>query len=286
MKKTHQSTILVLDKHQQKTTSYHINSWLLHNLKPTLIGLSAASAVLFVGVIGVGIKYYQTASENQELRAQVKYLDGYTSTEAANKISELKKTEKSINQLEDYLQERGANNPPPKAKGEADSKLSVGGEYRPISAETPFSASYNQNVQQVLAEIRNMPIGVPHSGQLNSRFGNRANPFGGRSGENHSGLDFKGEIGEPIEVTADGEVIQAGRIGGYGNAIKIKHGFNYETLYGHLSEIDVAVGQKVRAGQIIGKLGNTGRSTGPHLHYEVRLSGLAVDPENFLTLNR
>ena len=107
MKKTHQSTILVLDKHQQKTSSYHINSWLLHNLKPTLIGLSAASAVLFVGVIGVGIKYYQTASENQELRAQVKYLDGYTSTEAANKISELKKTEKSINQLEDYLQKRG-----------------------------------------------------------------------------------------------------------------------------------------------------------------------------------
>lgn len=285
MKKSNQSTILVLDKTQQKTRTYHINSWLLHNLKPTLIGLSVTSVALATGLAVVGTKYYQASHDNSKLQSQVEYLDGYTSSEAAAKINDLKKTEKSINELEGYLLERGANNPPPKGKNEVDSKAGMGGEFRPISADEPFSAQYNLKAQQLLADIRAMPIGVPHNGVLNSRFGNRANPFGGGGGENHPGLDFKGNIGEPIQVTADGEVVQAGRIGGYGNAIKIKHGFNYETLYGHLSEIDVTVGQKVKAGDTIGKLGNTGRSTGPHLHYEIRLQGTAVDPEKFLTLN-
>lgn len=278
------STILVLDKTQHKTSSYQINSWLLRHLKPTLIGLSVTSAALLAGLITVGLKYNDVQSVNTELASQVKYLDGYTSAEAAAKISELKKTEKTINELEGYLQERGAKNPPPKAKGETDNKIGVGGEFRPISADLPFSAEYNSKAQQALANIRMLPIGVPHAGQLNSRFGNRANPFSGRGGENHSGLDFKGNIGEPIQATADGEVIQAGHAGGYGNVIKIKHGFEYETLYAHLSEINVSMGQKIKAGDVIGKLGNTGRSTGPHLHYEVRLNGTALDPENFLTL--
>ncbi|MGL4767530.1 MAG: M23 family metallopeptidase [Formosimonas sp.] len=284
MKKTNQTTILVLDKSQNKTSTYRINTWLLRNLKPTLIALSVSSVVLATGLVVVATRYYIAQQDNHKLKTQVEYLDGYTSAEAAAKINDLKKTEKTINELEDYLQQRGANNPPPKGKNDADGKASMGGEFRPIAAELPFSTQYNQKVQQLLTHIKNIPIGVPHTGILNSRFGNRANPFGG-GGENHSGLDFKGEIGEPIQVTAAGEVVYAGRLGGYGNAIKIKHGFEYETLYGHLSEINVTVGQKVNAGDVIGQLGNTGRSTGPHLHYEVRLQGAPIDPEKFLTLN-
>src|SRR5665213_4589329 len=98
----------------------------------------------------------------------------------------------------------------------------------------------------------------------------------------HTGLDMRGDIGEPAHATADGRVTIAGREGGYGNMIEINHGNGLATRYGHLSEIDVKVGQTVRIGDIIGRIGSTGRSTGPHLHYETRINGEADDPQKFL----
>ena len=84
---------------------------------------------------------------------------------------------------------------------------------------------------------------------------------------------------------AKGEVEFAGLRGGFGNCIMLKHGNGFETLYGHLSKILVSVGQKIEIGQQIGNIGSTGRSTGPHLHYEVHKNGEKIDPKNFLTLN-
>jgi murein DD-endopeptidase MepM/ murein hydrolase activator NlpD len=98
----------------------------------------------------------------------------------------------------------------------------------------------------------------------------------------HTGLDFRGDSGEPIHATAAGTVSNAGWSGGYGKMVEIDHGKGLATRYGHLSEIDVAVGDTVRIGQVVGKLGSTGRSTGPHLHYETRVDGEAVDPQKFL----
>ena len=89
-------------------------------------------------------------------------------------------------------------------------------------------------------------------------------------------------VGEPIRATAAGKVAEAGWNGGYGKLVEIDHGNGFSTRYGHLSEIDVTVGQTVRIGQTIGRLGSTGRSTGPHLHYETRVEGDAVDPQKFL----
>lgn len=103
----------------------------------------------------------------------------------------------------------------------------------------------------------------------------------------HAGMDFSAHIGTPVYATGNGHVIGAGRKSGYGNLVQIDHGFGYVTWYAHLSAIKVRVGQQVLRGQIIGQVGNTGKSTGPHLHYEVRAKGKIVNPVNyyFMDLN-
>jgi len=98
----------------------------------------------------------------------------------------------------------------------------------------------------------------------------------------HTGLDMRGDTGDPVHVTATGKVVTAGREGGYGNMVEINHGNGITTRYAHLHTIDVKVGQQVRIGQVIGKIGSTGRSTGPHLHYETRINDEAVNPQRFL----
>jgi murein DD-endopeptidase MepM/ murein hydrolase activator NlpD len=127
-----------------------------------------------------------------------------------------------------------------------------------------------------------IPQVVPASVQnISSGFGFRRDPLNGR-GAMHAGIDFKGAIGSPIFAAADGRVTFAGRKAGYGNAIEITHGNGMLTRYAHLSRIGVTVGQQVAAGDTIGGLGNTGRSTGPHLHFEVRINDRAVNPRPFL----
>lgn len=107
-------------------------------------------------------------------------------------------------------------------------------------------------------------------------------PYGARWGRRHEGVDLAAPSGTSIFSTADGVVVHAGWMNGYGNLIKIQHQLGTETRYGHLSKIRVKVGQKVSRGALIGDMGNTGRSTGSHLHYEVRVDGRAVDPMSFI----
>jgi murein DD-endopeptidase MepM/ murein hydrolase activator NlpD len=126
-----------------------------------------------------------------------------------------------------------------------------------------------------------VPLRKPVSGDIDesSPFGVRMDPF---EAAMHTGIDFRGDTGDPIRATAAGTVTIAASSDGYGKMVEIDHGNGLVTRYGHLSEIDVAIGDTVRAGAIVGKLGSTGRSTGPHLHYEVRVKGEAVDPQKFL----
>jgi len=128
-----------------------------------------------------------------------------------------------------------------------------------------------------------VPIRKPVIGEIDttSAFGVRMDPFLGRPAM-HTGLDFRGDVGDPVRATASGTVTTAGWSGGYGKLVEIEHGRGLVTRYGHLSEIDVTVGQRIKIGQIVGRLGSTGRSTGPHLHYETRVDGDAVDPQKFL----
>ena len=120
----------------------------------------------------------------------------------------------------------------------------------------------------------------PVRGWISSGFGYRRSPFTGKR-EFHRGLDIVNRKGSPVVVTADGRVKFAGHNGGYGNLVVVDHGMGVETKYGHLYRIEVKVGDKVIRGQEIGALGNTGRSTGPHLHYEIVVSKHAVDPHQY-----
>ena len=139
------------------------------------------------------------------------------------------------------------------------------------------------DADQLVAALVAVPVRKPVGGEIDetSPFGIRMDPFVHEAAM-HTGIDFRGDIGEPVHATAAGTVAVAGWSGGYGKMVEIDHGNGLATRYGHLSEIDVAVGDKVRIGQIIGRIGSTGRSTGPHLHYETRVNGEAVNPQKFL----
>jgi murein DD-endopeptidase MepM/ murein hydrolase activator NlpD len=130
------------------------------------------------------------------------------------------------------------------------------------------------------------PNGLPLRGkaEVTSEFGLRRNPFGGSTMEMHEGLDFRGPIGRPVYAAADGRVATANSGGGYGKHIIIDHDYGYETLYAHLSDFNVQAGDKVKRGDLIGFLGNTGRSSGPHLHYGIYRNGQPVNPRYYLKI--
>jgi len=131
--------------------------------------------------------------------------------------------------------------------------------------------------------LSKVPLRKPIAGDIDesSPFGIRTDPIVHEAAM-HTGIDFRGDTGDPIRATASGTVTIAGWSGGYGKMVEIDHGNGLVTRYGHLSETDVDVGDTVRAGAVVGRLGSTGRSTGPHLHYEVRVKGEAVDPQKYL----
>ncbi len=139
------------------------------------------------------------------------------------------------------------------------------------------------DAEELTDMLRSVPIRKPVSGEIDetSPFGVRMDPFVHEAAM-HTGIDFRGDVGEAVHATAEGTVTVAGWDGGYGRMIEIDHGSGLATRYGHLSQIDVAVGDKIRIGQVIGLIGSTGRSTGPHLHYETRVNGEAVNPQKFL----
>ncbi len=139
----------------------------------------------------------------------------------------------------------------------------------------------NRNLQ---AEV--VPAGRPITrGWLSSYFGKRTDPFTGRR-VHHSGIDFAGKLGSDVVAVAAGVVTYAGRRSGYGNLVEINHGKGYSTRYGHNNKILVKVGQTVKKGEVISKMGTTGRSTGPHVHFEVLHNGRAVNPIKYIHASR
>ena len=127
-----------------------------------------------------------------------------------------------------------------------------------------------------------LPTMWAHLGKINNEFGFRRNPFGGRAYEFHPGMDIDGERGDEVLAPANGTVISAGYKGGYGNMVEIDHGNGLTSRYGHMSKIETEVGKHITRGDLIGQVGSTGRSTGPHLHFEVRLNDKPINPRLFL----
>jgi murein DD-endopeptidase MepM/ murein hydrolase activator NlpD len=131
------------------------------------------------------------------------------------------------------------------------------------------------------ARLSATPSIAPTRGWITSDFGYRSSPFTGTR-EFHRGLDIAGRISTPILAPAEGKVRYVGEHQALGQTVILRHGYGLETVYGHLSEIEVKAGQKIKRGEILGRMGNTGRSTGPHLHYQVQANGVPVNPRNYI----
>ena len=144
-----------------------------------------------------------------------------------------------------------------------------------------FERMDNINLYRMAAEQLPFSIPVRSAFRYTSGFGYRRDPKGGGT-RMHAGTDFAGGTGTPIHASADGVVIHSGWQSGYGRMVKIQHEFGYETRYAHLSSLRVKKGQRVSRGDIIGGMGSSGRSTGTHLHYEVRRGGHPVNPMTFI----
>ncbi len=130
--------------------------------------------------------------------------------------------------------------------------------------------------------LEHTPTLWPTEGWLSSSYGYRHDPMGGSGGDYHRGIDIAAWHGSPVRAPAEGNVVQVGRNGGYGLTIEIEHRYGYSTLYAHMSESLVEVGDRVSKGALIGRVGQSGRSTGSHLHYEIRVNGDNIDPSPYL----
>ncbi len=182
-------------------------------------------------------------------------------------------------------------------KGESPASEGQGGGGKPLSAEDLYgltaervkaltsvlNAEVEPALQETLAKEAARPVGYPLKVKtyIASGFGTRRNPFG-RGYEFHDGIDLPAWYGTLIYATAPGKVIEAGWSSVYGRYVKIDHGYGFRTLYGHMSKILVKRGRRVERGEAVGKVGSTGRSTGPHVHYSVYIWGRAVNPTPYL----
>ena len=249
--------------------------------KKVVTAFFAAAAVLAVclcyGLYGLTQQaaHLRTEIENQRLRA-----------ENEKQRQELEKLNNRVEKVEDTsrkLAEKSGvveNGPRPGSGGPALPLDEMG--LATLIAKMGRLEEDLRSYEAVLRERGNTPSIWPVSGTLEGGFGGRRNPFGGPGYEFHSGQDIEAPWGAPVSAGASGTVTFVGWQNGYGQLVIVDHGGGLTTRYGHLSHIDVEANQVVERGQLLGKVGSTGRSTGPHLHYEVRINDDPVDPLPYL----
>lgn len=210
-------------------------------------------------------------------------------TEQLDHIAQLADTAyENADAISEALQAAGITVDGEFGKNESD----VGGPLVPIEASIMFDSKVKEldealeALDQLKQEARRLPLANPAPGHvMTSPFGVRSDPLLGTAAL-HSGMDFRAPTGTATTVTAPGVVTRAGWNGGYGRMVEVDHGQGFTTRYGHLSKISVKVGQQLSAGDMIGRTGSSGRSTGPHLHYEIRRNGEALNPLRFLAVGK
>ena len=259
----------------------HIRKICFHKrwLKASAVGLFVVMCVLMYGFYGLTqqAEHLRIEYENERLRA-----------ENDQQRQQLQNLNNRVNAVEDQSRKlaevSGVDSTKPIARGE-------GGPARPVDSAAALAAleaktaklEHEMRIYESFIRFHgSRPSIWPVFGRLESGVGGRRNPFSGRGYEYHEGQDIDATYGTPVQAAASGRVITAGWQRGYGKVVYVDHGNGLSTRYGHLSEIDVAVGQTVTQGQTIGLVGSTGRSTGPHLHYEVRINNQPVDPKTYL----
>ena len=265
------STIIITDKNSFESRIFSVKNKHIKNffLYKKIILLSFI--VIFCLVAGLISYISYVYNQKEDLHVKISNLESKLDSKKLNEmILNLNEAEKSLIKIEKYLKDRQVKTLPT-SEIKLNNTDNMGGEYYPVNdSNLNLIENKKERISDILKKIQYVPIGLPHIGRITSNFGVRGNPMKkGTGSEFHPGLDIAGNIGDPIHATANGVVIFANVRGGYGNCIIIKHNFGYETLYGHLSKINVKEGQNVKAGDVIGQLGSTGRSTGPHVNYEI-----------------
>lgn len=270
---TKKVTVLIVGNDDEEIRSLSINRTLIANYKKYLLyaGIAfTASIIIFFSVFAYSVKVsLDKSSLNSQLVDVNAKLQTYDSLELSRKLN---KIDNNLSMIDGYLKERGLIKQENMGGPETE---------KPVHLVTKINYLEEQSVI-FYNTLRDIPMGYPYGGPRSSDYGYRRNPFGGYSGEFHPGVDFKGPVGDPIHATADGIVNRCDWYNGYGNAVVLDHKSGYQTLYGHMTKVNVVQGQFVKAGDVIGFLGSTGRSTGPHVHYEVRQNGDDISPEPFL----
>lgn len=226
----------------------------------------------------------QIATSNAEILDSVEQSLARTEQAQLAEIRNLKKrADQKLKKLASILSKQGVSLPTKKA---------VGGPLIELKAGSGLNDSINaldaslDHLNKLRGAARKLPHGSPTPGsKISSRYGARRDPFTKRRAM-HSGLDYRARRGTPVLATAGGKVIKAGRQGGYGKLVEVAHGNGLTTRYAHLSKIRVKVGQTIAKGKRVGDVGSTGRSTGPHLHYEVRRDGRSLNPIHFVRLEK
>jgi len=269
----------------QSDKKLEIPTFLLKYWKNILVS-AASFIVLLVG----SLVYITSQKKAEDISSQYeatldkiteeKRLLSLSQTETEKSVEEAKKSFNKIDStleiINDKMKKRGLKTIAlPNAGGPVETDLNN------IELLTDY---YEEALKELDKKLSSMPLGVPHRGAVTSKFGYRANPFTNRGRELHSGVDLKGRTGDIVKSTASGRVVFAGYDGQYGNVVKIQHANNYETRYAHLSRTLVKKGDRIEAGSTIGKVGSTGRSTGPHLHYEILKNNKKINPEKYFSL--
>jgi len=275
-RKKDRTTIIFVNNNQNSNKPIQVPSSYILHWKKYVFGL-LGTFVFLLGMI-IYLSYNMTLVESsKELLS--KQLQENKKEATVLDTSALKKHYESIDKklltINKFLKARGIKTIVKNEGGEGNSDI--------LSVEE-IGEFYEGYLNKMIDYVAFTPMGYPHFGAITSGYGHRENPFTGENVETHKGLDFRGKRGEIVKSTASGRVTYAGRRGGYGNCIVINHGNGFETYYGHLSRILITEGTQVKAGDNIGKIGSTGRSTGPHLHYEIHKNGKIINPRSFLTI--
>jgi murein DD-endopeptidase MepM/ murein hydrolase activator NlpD len=279
------STVIILNKSDAATKTLQIKTKHIHRLRYYALGMFCVLALLVFTIVVQQQNNTRQELEKQVLLSQIKSLKGQIPENLKRAGEEheaetyVQAIEGKLKKINEYLRKRGL-------KGFSTASVGgAGGNADEEMSDKDVYMAYDSYLTKVVTAVAFTPMGYPRISSLTSRFGYRSDPFSSSRAEYHPGIDFKGNYGDAVKCTANGRVVSAGWAGGYGNCVRVKHNNGFETVYGHLSRITVKVGQTVTVGDKVGQIGSTGRSTGAHLHYEVRQNGKPVNPTRFLTLN-
>lgn len=294
-------TILFLPSHPSGVKKLTLSEFLIKSIAISALILVITTSVVFLDYINVKKKEIDLTSLREKTKVQNVQLQTF-----ADKINDMETELARLRSLDTKIRVL-TNTKTEEPEGGNRRRLTLGGQGGPEPRQLSFQdesslveminrldsmnkeiKSQEKTLHELHASIQDeesilvsTPSIWPVNGYVSSGFGYRESPFGGNY-EFHDGLDISAPSGTPVMAAADGIVTCAGRFGDTGNTVMISHGYGYDTGYCHLSSITAKVGERVLRGQEIGLVGSTGRSTGPHLHYMVKVGGAKVNPRSYL----